>query len=110
MLPPAALCSRASHRCAPLQAMSRGLQTMSEGGSRWNVARRRVMSRSAPAASAAWDASGQAPPISRYETTYPNSAGQDPVLANKLHPSVLLHCTTLLRSHIFLVVASSEPL
>ena len=76
---PRALCSRGSHGCAPLQAMSRGLQTMSEGGGRWNVARRRVMSRSAPAAAAAWDASGQALPISRYETTFPNSAGQDPL-------------------------------
>ncbi|CAK0783273.1 hypothetical protein CVIRNUC_006472 [Coccomyxa viridis] len=56
------------------QAMSRGLQTMSEGGGRWNIARRRVMSRSAPAAAATWDASGQALPISRYETTFPNSA------------------------------------
>ena len=62
--------------------MSRGLQTMSEGGSRWNGARRRVMSRSAPAAAAAWDASGQALPISRYETTFPNSAGPDPLLSN----------------------------
>ena len=77
---PRALCSRGSHRCTPLQAMSRGLQTMSEGGSRWNVARRRVMSCSPPAAAAAWDASGQALPISRHETTFPNSAGQDPLL------------------------------
>ena len=63
---------------------------MSEGGSRWNVARRRVMSRSAPAVAAVWDASGQALPISRYETTYPNSAGQNTLQYNSPDLSALL--------------------
>ena len=83
-----------AHRCAPLQAMSRGLQTVPEGGSQWNLARRCVMTRSAPAAAAS-----QAPPISRHEKTDPNSAGQDALQSNDLDLIALIQCITII-SHL----------
>lgn len=66
--------AKATEVVMSLQAMSRHARSTSAGSVRWSGCRSRGAQLSSPFNASAGDMTAM--PISRYETTYPNSAGQ----------------------------------
>ena len=109
---------QASHeKGAAMQVMSRDGRSLSNGNglSKWSSVRNRVLQLSSPSGSGNSDAAAlhASAPISRYETSYPNSAGR-PLCLNcrrSIDPHSYLFCTaSLIKAAIceFQVVGSGQ--